>query len=110
MLIRQFKLSGKTLKCVHIWVLIWLHYSTVDCLTVSSEGSVIAYYLSEFRVPAGQEAAVNEAMSKVSNLVDKTRISFKSDSLVLDDVVSSGRVKERGIHTAIFLVLRVFCL
>lgn len=67
------------------------------CLIVPSEGSVIAYYLSEFRVPAGQEAAVDDAMSSVNNLVDKARRSQSDNALVLEDVVTSGRVKEPRI-------------
>ncbi|XP_030008970.1 ST14 transmembrane serine protease matriptase a isoform X1 [Sphaeramia orbicularis] len=57
-----------------------------------SEGSVIAYYLSEFRVPAGQEAAVDNAMASMDKLVDKEQrsINRKSNSLILDDVMSSA--------------------
>uniref|UniRef100_A0A8C7IPJ8 ST14 transmembrane serine protease matriptase a n=1 Tax=Oncorhynchus kisutch TaxID=8019 RepID=A0A8C7IPJ8_ONCKI len=38
-----------------------------------SEGSVIAYYLSEFDVPHGQEAAVDKAMSSMDKVVDKVQ-------------------------------------
>ncbi|XP_071768609.2 ST14 transmembrane serine protease matriptase a [Centroberyx gerrardi] len=56
-----------------------------------SEGSVIAYYLSEFNVPKGQEAAVNSAMSSMDKLVDKDQRSVRpGNSLVFDDVVSSA--------------------
>ncbi|XP_071372593.1 ST14 transmembrane serine protease matriptase a [Centroberyx affinis] len=57
-----------------------------------SEGSVIAYYLSEFSVPKGQEAAVNSAISSMDKLVDKNQRSGNSpgNSLVFDDVVSSA--------------------
>lgn len=57
-----------------------------------SEGSVIAYYLSEFRVPAGQEAAVDNAMSTMDKLVDKEQRSLHrpGNLLVLEDVVSSA--------------------
>uniref|UniRef100_UPI0037E82D2F ST14 transmembrane serine protease matriptase a n=1 Tax=Semicossyphus pulcher TaxID=241346 RepID=UPI0037E82D2F len=57
-----------------------------------SEGSVVAYYLSEFRVPAGQEAAVDKAMSSMEKLVDKEqRTLFRpGNSLVFEDVVSSA--------------------
>ncbi|KAI3354045.1 hypothetical protein L3Q82_018600 [Scortum barcoo] len=60
-----------------------------------SEGSVIAYYLSEFRVPVGQEAAVDNAMSSMDKLVDKARRSFHTpgNALVFEDVMSSGRAK-----------------
>uniref|UniRef100_A0A3Q3VTS8 Uncharacterized protein n=1 Tax=Mola mola TaxID=94237 RepID=A0A3Q3VTS8_MOLML len=57
-----------------------------------SEGSVIAYYLSEFSVPAGQEAAVDKAMSSLDKLVDKERRTLhrSGNALVLEDVVSSA--------------------
>uniref|UniRef100_A0A665V929 Suppressor of tumorigenicity 14 protein homolog n=1 Tax=Echeneis naucrates TaxID=173247 RepID=A0A665V929_ECHNA len=57
-----------------------------------SEGSVIAYYLSEFRVPAGQEAAVDNAMSSMEKLVDKEQRTMHrpGNSLVLADVMSSA--------------------
>lgn len=57
-----------------------------------SEGSVIAYYLSEFKVPVGQEASVNNAMSSMEKLVDKEQRSLyrASNSLVLEDVISSA--------------------
>uniref|UniRef100_A0AAQ4QNW8 ST14 transmembrane serine protease matriptase a n=1 Tax=Gasterosteus aculeatus aculeatus TaxID=481459 RepID=A0AAQ4QNW8_GASAC len=57
-----------------------------------SEGSVISYYLSEFDVPQGQEASVDSAMSSMDKLVDKEqrRVARPSNSLVLEDVRSSG--------------------
>lgn len=57
-----------------------------------SEGSVIAYYLSEFNVPQGQEAAVDNAMSALDKLVDKEQRSMyrPGNSLLLEDVVSSA--------------------
>ncbi|XP_072309091.1 ST14 transmembrane serine protease matriptase a [Eucyclogobius newberryi] len=57
-----------------------------------SEGSVIAYYLSEFEVPAGQEAAVDSAMTAINQQVNKERSSYNrpGNALVLDDVVSSA--------------------
>ncbi|XP_049582796.1 ST14 transmembrane serine protease matriptase a [Syngnathus scovelli] len=56
-----------------------------------SEGSVIAYYISEFSVPSGQEAAVDGAMSAMDKLVDKEQRSIyrPGNSLLLEDVVSS---------------------
>lgn len=64
----------------------------IPCLI--SEGSVVAYYLSEFNVPTGQEAAVDKAMSTMDKLVDKEQRSMyrAGNALVLEDVVSSGRV------------------
>ncbi|KAM4628334.1 ST14 transmembrane serine protease matriptase a [Polymixia lowei] len=57
-----------------------------------SEGSVIAYYLSEFRVPVGQEAAVDKAMTSMDKLVDKEQRTFyrPGNSLLFEDVVSSA--------------------
>uniref|UniRef100_A0A667XAX5 Suppressor of tumorigenicity 14 protein homolog n=1 Tax=Myripristis murdjan TaxID=586833 RepID=A0A667XAX5_9TELE len=57
-----------------------------------SEGSVIAYYLSEFSVPVGQEAAVDASMSSMDKLVDKAQRTLfpPGSSLVFDDVVSSA--------------------
>lgn len=60
-----------------------------------SEGSVVAYYVSEFHVPAGQEAAVDKAMAEMDRLVDKEQRSVlrAGNSLLFDDVVSSGTVR-----------------
>uniref|UniRef100_A0A8C6SBJ4 Suppression of tumorigenicity 14a n=1 Tax=Neogobius melanostomus TaxID=47308 RepID=A0A8C6SBJ4_9GOBI len=57
-----------------------------------SEGSVIAYYLSEFSVPSSQEAAVDSAMTSINQQVNKERSSLNrpDNALVLDDVVSSA--------------------
>lgn len=59
-----------------------------------SEGSVVAYYLSEFHVPVGQEASVDKAMAAMDQLVAKEQRSrFRAgNSLLFDDVVSSGTV------------------
>lgn len=66
-----------------------------SCVLSSSEGSVIAYYLSEFNVPTGQEAAVDNAMASMSKLVDKEQRTLHrpGNSLMFEDVVSSGRVR-----------------
>lgn len=80
-------------------------------LIAPSEGSVVAYYLSEFKVPVGQEASVDRAMSTVDTLVDKERRSMakSGNSLVLDEVVTSGRVKATEDQTTviqtIFIIL-----
>jgi len=75
------------------------------CVVAPSEGSVIAYYLSEFRVPVGQEAAVDKIMSSMETLVEKEKRAMKrpSNSLVLTDVVSSGRFH---ISHAVLLVAK----
>uniref|UniRef100_A0A8C6SCI0 Suppression of tumorigenicity 14a n=1 Tax=Neogobius melanostomus TaxID=47308 RepID=A0A8C6SCI0_9GOBI len=55
-----------------------------------NEGSVIAYYLSEFSVPSSQEAAVDSAMTSINQQVNKERSSLNrpDNALVLDDVVN----------------------
>uniref|UniRef100_A0A4W6CDW1 Suppressor of tumorigenicity 14 protein homolog n=1 Tax=Lates calcarifer TaxID=8187 RepID=A0A4W6CDW1_LATCA len=67
-------------------------YHVGSVVQAFSEGSVIAYYLTEFRVPTGQEAAVDKAMASIETLVDKEQRTVKrpGNSLVLADVVSSG--------------------
>uniref|UniRef100_A0A672IXT4 Suppressor of tumorigenicity 14 protein homolog n=1 Tax=Salarias fasciatus TaxID=181472 RepID=A0A672IXT4_SALFA len=57
-----------------------------------SEGSVIAYYLSEFSVPAGQEGSIDNIMSSMEKLVDKERRlpNRPGNALVVEDVVSSA--------------------
>ncbi|KAK7883029.1 hypothetical protein WMY93_029203 [Mugilogobius chulae] len=58
-----------------------------------SEGSVIAYYLSEFNVPAGQEAAVDSAMTKINQQIassQRSSLNKPGNSLLLDDVVYSA--------------------
>ncbi|KAG7479094.1 suppressor of tumorigenicity 14 protein [Solea senegalensis] len=57
-----------------------------------SEGSVIAYHLSEFNIPSGQEAAVDSAMATVDRLVEKEQraLNRPGNALVLDDVVSAA--------------------
>lgn len=68
-------------------------------------------------MPAGQEAAVDNAMSSMDRLVDKEQRTLHrpSNSLVLSDVVSSGRAKivntDLGcIHHAVESVAKVFFL
>lgn len=75
---------------------VWILFKLFNpCLIAPSEGSVIAYYLSEFKVPVGQESAVDNAMSAMDKLVDKEQRSVyrPGNSLVLEDVVSSGKGK-----------------
>ncbi|XP_073706508.1 ST14 transmembrane serine protease matriptase a [Garra rufa] len=57
-----------------------------------SEGSVIAYYESEFAVPAGQEAAVDQAVGRLNDMYSSKfrRVVEKQGSLVFDHVVSSA--------------------
>ncbi|KAJ3589988.1 hypothetical protein NHX12_007945 [Muraenolepis orangiensis] len=64
-------------------------YYVGSTIQAFSEG-VIAYYLSEFKVPLGQVAAVDKAMASMDKLVDKEQRTFRAgNSLVLEDVVSS---------------------
>lgn len=57
-----------------------------------SEGSVIAYYLSEFSVPVGQERAVDNEMTSVETLVKKMRNSMRTsiNELTFENVVTSA--------------------
>ncbi|XP_068601317.1 ST14 transmembrane serine protease matriptase a [Brachionichthys hirsutus] len=57
-----------------------------------SEGSVVAYYLSEFNVPVGQEAAVDNAVSSMDKLIDKEQRGLfrTSNALVLEKSRSSA--------------------
>uniref|UniRef100_A0A7N5ZPK6 Suppressor of tumorigenicity 14 protein homolog n=1 Tax=Anabas testudineus TaxID=64144 RepID=A0A7N5ZPK6_ANATE len=73
------------LAMAYVWCIVFNFFS-IYCLVVSSEGSVIAYYLSEFRVPAHEEAAVDEAIASMGKA---QRSITKSDSLAVDDMVSS---------------------
>ncbi|KAM9318521.1 ST14 transmembrane serine protease matriptase a isoform 2-T3 [Pholidichthys leucotaenia] len=56
-----------------------------------SEGSVIAYYQSEFSVPVGQEASVDRAMSDINNLVDKYQRTLHRppNALTFENVMNS---------------------
>ncbi|XP_072551752.1 ST14 transmembrane serine protease matriptase a [Salminus brasiliensis] len=57
-----------------------------------SQGSVVAYYLSEFHVPKSQEAAVDNAMSSMNDPINKAQRSFSdpTGSLFYDSVVASA--------------------
>ncbi|XP_070684944.1 ST14 transmembrane serine protease matriptase a isoform X2 [Pempheris klunzingeri] len=57
-----------------------------------SEGSVVAYYLSEFAIPAGQEKAVDNAMSSMDKLVDKEQRTANrpGNALVIENMLSSA--------------------
>uniref|UniRef100_A0AAX7VL81 Matriptase n=1 Tax=Astatotilapia calliptera TaxID=8154 RepID=A0AAX7VL81_ASTCA len=56
-----------------------------------SEGSVIAYYLSEFNIPVGQERAVDNEMTSVDKLVKKMRMSISE--LTFENVVTSDNLQ-----------------
>ncbi|KAL3991483.1 enhancer of mRNA-decapping protein 4 [Sarotherodon galilaeus] len=60
-----------------------------------SEGSVIAYYLSEFNVPVGQERAVDNEMTSVDTLVNKMRNSMRTsiNELTFENVVTSDNLQ-----------------
>lgn len=120
----QFRPSGRLMKCEGI------NPSNLPCMYVCicvcnghvcvvsnpaviglSEGSVIAYYLSEFSVPVGQERAVDNEMTSVEKLVTKMRMSI--NELTFENVVTSGTVKETACHsvyikhTLLFVILSV---
>ncbi|KAI2653906.1 hypothetical protein H4Q32_014273 [Labeo rohita] len=65
-----------------------------------SEGSVIAYYESEFAVPVGQKAAVDQAVAKLNEIYSSKirRVVEKQGPLVFDYVVSSVN-KRFASHT-----------
>lgn len=107
---RQFRLSGQAPPPTHqqaymrlsCQMLHWVVYTSFLPYCVgSSEGSVVAYYLSEFSVPAGQEAAVDKAMSTMDKLVDKEQRSLyrPGNALVVEDVVSSGKVSANHLQS-----------
>ncbi|XP_048023768.1 ST14 transmembrane serine protease matriptase a [Megalobrama amblycephala] len=58
-----------------------------------SEGSVIAYYESDFAVPVGREAAVDQAVSQLNDMYGSSKVRKlvdKPGALVFDHVVSSA--------------------
>ncbi|XP_062860601.1 ST14 transmembrane serine protease matriptase a [Trichomycterus rosablanca] len=56
-----------------------------------SEGSVIAYYLSEFNVPPAQVAAVDDIMSTMNETMNKQRrLTGPQGNLIFDSIVSSA--------------------
>ncbi|XP_067275825.1 ST14 transmembrane serine protease matriptase a [Pseudorasbora parva] len=55
-----------------------------------SEGSVIAYYESDFTVPVGHEAAVDEAVSKINDRYSGKSRRVLEGPLVFDHVVTSA--------------------
>uniref|UniRef100_A0A4W4H263 Suppressor of tumorigenicity 14 protein homolog n=1 Tax=Electrophorus electricus TaxID=8005 RepID=A0A4W4H263_ELEEL len=69
-----------------------LHKFYVDSTVQAfSEGSVMAYYLSEFHVPASQEATVDSTMSTINDIISKQqRSSNLQGSLVFDSIVTSA--------------------
>lgn len=73
----------------------------VACRLARSEGSVIAYYFSEFKVPSDQVAALDSAMSSLGSLVDKNQRMSPSDRLILEDVTTSGGQRT---HTLLLLL------
>lgn len=66
----------------------------------NSEGSVIAYYTSEFNVPVGQEGAVDHAMDSLDTIVNKQQQrrhpGRDSSNLVFDNVVTEGEFLGTG--------------
>ncbi|XP_041920036.1 ST14 transmembrane serine protease matriptase a [Alosa sapidissima] len=71
-------------------------YYVGSTIQAFSEGSVIAYYTSEFTVPAGQEAAVDNTMASMNQIVDKQQEQQRrrhsdrgTSDLVFDDILTS---------------------
>lgn len=94
-IIAHWRVQEMKLSC-HVW--------PPYCLASLSEGSVIAYYVSEFHVPAGQEAAVDKEMAAMDKLVDKEQRSAlrTGNSLLFDDVVSSGTVRAADMSVVLY--------
>ncbi|KAL0972693.1 hypothetical protein UPYG_G00193570 [Umbra pygmaea] len=65
------------------------NYHVKSTVQAFSEGSVIAYYLSEFGFPASQEASVDKAMSSMDTTKVR-RTMAASNALMIDDVQSSA--------------------
>lgn len=68
-------------------------FSLCFCLSVCSEGSVIAYYESEFNVPLGQEGTVDQAMNSLSEKYNNKflgRFANNQGNFQFDTVVASG--------------------
>lgn len=67
-------------------------YYVGSTIQAFSEGSVIAYYTSEFNVPLGQEGAVDRAMDSldksVANLQGRRHSGRDSSNLIFDDVMT----------------------
>ncbi|XP_076850291.1 ST14 transmembrane serine protease matriptase a [Brachyhypopomus gauderio] len=56
-----------------------------------SEGSVVAYYLSEFNVPMSQEAAVDSTMESLNDIkISQPRISGLPGSLLFETMTTSA--------------------
>lgn len=94
-IIAHWRVQEMKLSC-HVW--------PPYCLASLSEGSVVAYYVSEFHVPAGQQAAVDKEMAAVDKLVDKEQRSAlrTGNSLLFDDVVSSGTVRAADMSVLLY--------
>lgn len=82
----------KQLKIIYSKVPQLAKYYVGSTVQAFSEGSVIAYYLSEFKVPAGQEAAIDSEMASIDLRIAKEKSTMKAigNDLVLDEVVTSA--------------------
>ncbi|KGL78558.1 Suppressor of tumorigenicity 14 protein, partial [Tinamus guttatus] len=63
-------------------------YHKETAITAFSEGSVIAYYWSEFVVPAYREQALDQAMSEKQNLVQRLNPRLRNPALRVAEVVA----------------------
>ncbi|XP_015239649.1 PREDICTED: suppressor of tumorigenicity 14 protein homolog [Cyprinodon variegatus] len=74
-----------------------------------SEGSVIAYYLSEFKVPAGQEASVDNAMADLDTTVKRTLASPKRPTNALEiREMRTSVLDDRLLSTSFKRVFNIF--
>ncbi|GAA6106579.1 ST14 transmembrane serine protease matriptase a isoform X2 [Tachysurus ichikawai] len=72
-----------------------------------SEGSVIAYYLSEFHVPVSQEATVDNTMTTMDDTIKKQRrldssahLKFsRIDTSALDSQIFTKQMYKYAVHT-----------
>lgn len=60
--------------------------------SISSEGSVIAYYLSEFHVPLSQEDAVDNTMKTMDEMIKhkERRLKDSTGNLMFNRIDTSG--------------------
>lgn len=70
-----------------------LYNNFVSLPFISSEGSVIAYYLSEFHVPLSQEAAVDNTMKDMDEMIKthkQRRLKDSTGNLMFNRIDTSG--------------------
>jgi len=75
------------------------------CAVLPSSEGLVAYYLSEFKTPLSQAAAVDNAMASMDKLVEKEqRTVFRAgSSLLFEDAVSSCESSRLLFHVSPFV-------